>query len=144
MPVPDSGMTLARKPAGGQRRGLRGARGRWPAARVRSRSARRGSPGPGPWRPVAGTRSDLAVGGRLPPGKRPVIGEALDARDHAGGQLGQLAGGEVRAGWLVRYPQPVDPELLPRLAGAGRAKIGAAVLLAAADDRGRYPLGAAE
>jgi hypothetical protein len=57
--------------------------------------------------------TDLAVSGCLPAGDLPGIGEALQPRHHADGQLGKLVDWKSRPGDVVGDAKSIDPEFLP-------------------------------
>ena len=65
--------------------------------------------------------ADLAVCGRLSPGKFPGVGEALDPGYHPDGQLRGGGYGEIGPGDFVGDAKPVYAELLPGFASPRRA-----------------------
>jgi hypothetical protein len=83
--------------------------------------------------------SDLSVGGCLAAGEFPRVGEALQPGDHAGRQLRHSDYGEVGSWDLVSDAKSVYTELSPGRSGSGRTEVGAAMFLAAADNRGSDP-----
>ncbi len=85
------------------------------------------------------TGGGLPVGGGLAPSDLPAAGQALQPGDHANGQLRHGVDGEIRT-WSCRCDaEPVDSEFPPGGPCPGRAEVGPAMLLAAADNGRRYP-----